>query len=109
MGKQILEPFNYRVLLASHGAKAVALFTEHRAAVALVVTDIAMPVMDGPATIAALRAFDPEVRIVGSSGLTLHGELTRTEGLALDGFIPKPYVAEAMLSTLAEALSVDRA
>lgn len=109
VGKQILERFNYRVLLASDGAEAVALFTEHRAAIALVVMDMAMPVMDGPATIAALRALDPEIRIVGSSGLTSYGELTRTEGLALDGFIPKPYAAEAMLSTLAEVLSADRA
>ncbi len=105
VGKKILERFNYRVLLASDGAEAVALYTENRADIAVVLTDMAMPVMDGPATIAALRALDPTIKIVGSSGLTSHGELTRTEGLALDGFIPKPYAAEAMLTTLAEVLS----
>ena len=51
-----LERFGYRVLPAANGAEAVALFVQNRDDVALVLTDMAMPVMDGPATIVALRA-----------------------------------------------------
>jgi len=46
-----LEAFGYRVLLAAHGGEAVALNTQHSGEIAIVVTDLLMPVMDGVATI----------------------------------------------------------
>jgi DNA-binding NarL/FixJ family response regulator len=65
---------------------------------------MAMPVMDGPATIQALRAFDPDLKIIGSSGLSSQGELANASGISMHGFIPKPYAAEIMLTTLADVL-----
>ncbi|HEX3866650.1 MAG TPA: PAS domain S-box protein, partial [Gemmatimonadaceae bacterium] len=58
-----LQRFGYRVLLAANGAEAVALFAVHRGEIAAVLTDMAMPVMGGPATIIALKAIDPTVKI----------------------------------------------
>ncbi len=104
VAQRILEAFNYHVISASDGAEAVALFSTRRKEIAVVITDMAMPVMDGPATIATLRKIEPGVRIIGSSGLTSHAEVTSTQGLALDGFIAKPYTAETMLSVLAGVL-----
>lgn len=104
VAQRILEAFNYKVLVAGDGAEAVAVFSQHRRTIDLVITDMAMPVMDGPATVAAIRAIDPAVKIVGSSGLASHAEVTSTQGLALDGFIAKPYAAETMLSVLASVL-----
>ena len=49
--KRTLEAFGYRVLLASDGAEAVALYAQHQAEIAVVLTDMMMPVMDGAATI----------------------------------------------------------
>jgi CheY-like chemotaxis protein len=45
--------------------------------VAVVVTDMAMPIMDGPATILALKALNPEIRIIGSSGLASQEGMAR--------------------------------
>ncbi len=104
VGRKILERFNYKVLVASDGAEAVALFTANPGAIDVVLTDMAMPVMDGPATIRALRALDPGLKIVGSSGLSSQGELSNASGLFMHGFIPKPYAAEVMLTTLADVL-----
>ena len=56
-----------------------------------------MPVMDGPALIAALRSLNPQVRIVASSGLST------TPGV--EHFVPKPYTAEVLLRTVQAALS----
>ena len=104
VARKILERFNYRVLVAADGAEAVATFVEHRSSIDVVLTDMAMPVMDGPATIAALRVLEPQLKIIGSSGLSSQGELSQTVGEALQGFIPKPYAAEVMLTTLADVL-----
>jgi len=69
-----------------------------------VLTDMAMPVMDGPATIVALLSMNPNLKIIGSSGLPSNGDFARTAGGGFKYFISKPYTAETMLDTLAKAL-----
>jgi len=99
-----LERFGYEVLLAIHGAEAVALYAQHRDRIALILTDMAMPVMDGPATIMAIRSINADAKIVASSGLTANGDVARAVGASVDYFVAKPYTAEALLNTLARAL-----
>ena len=53
--KAVLEKHNYRVVSASDGAEAVALFAQQMEAIKVVLTDISMPHMDGVATVRALR------------------------------------------------------
>jgi len=64
-----LESFGYRVLLAADGAEAIALFSEHRADIAVVVTDMNMPVTDGFSVIRKIREITPDVRVIAASGL----------------------------------------
>ncbi len=63
-----LEDHGYRVLAAAHGAEAVALFEPAADAVALLVTDTAMPFLDGPGTVAALRRRRPNLPVLLLSG-----------------------------------------
>jgi PAS domain S-box-containing protein len=102
--RRTLERFGYRVQLAAHGAEAVALFAQRRAEVAVVLTDMSMPVMDGPATILALQAIDPAVRIVGTSGLAANGHVAKAASAGVRHFVPKPYTAETLLRVLRQAL-----
>jgi PAS domain S-box-containing protein len=100
IAQRTLEQFGYRVLLASHGAEAVALYVLHQSEVAVVLTDMAMPVMDGSGLIIALLAINPKVRIIGSSGLESDNRITKATGANLAHFIAKPYTAAAMLGVL---------
>jgi PAS domain S-box-containing protein len=97
--RSTLENYGYRAITAADGAEAVAMFAQNKDEVAAVLTDMAMPFMDGPATIRALRKIDPTLKIVASSGLTTNADL---DGLAIDGFLSKPYTADRLLTTLAE-------
>jgi CheY-like chemotaxis protein len=99
-----LEQFGYRVLLAANGAEAVALYAQHREQIAIVLTDMAMPVMDGPATIVALKSMNPNLKIIGSSGLPSDGDVAKAAVAGVKHFVPKPYTAETLLKILAEAL-----
>ncbi len=99
-----LERFGYRVLLAAHGAEGVALYVQRRGEVAAVLTDMSMPIMDGPAMIVALKSLDPEVRIVGSSGLSSNGKVAKAVGAGVEHFVTKPYTAQALLTTLRRVL-----
>jgi PAS domain S-box-containing protein len=99
-----LERFGYRVLLARNGAEAVAAYVQHQGDIAVVLTDMAMPVMDGPATIVALKAINPAVKIIGSSGLASDGDVAKAVGAGVLYFVPKPYTAETILKTLQKIL-----
>ncbi|MGD0251451.1 MAG: PAS domain S-box protein [Verrucomicrobiota bacterium] len=108
LAQRALERFGYRVLLAADGSEAVSLYAPRRNEIDVVITDMVMPVMDGPATIAALKIINPEVKIVGSSGLASDGGMARARDAGVRHFIPKPYTTEAMLNTLHEALNGKR-
>lgn len=104
LAQKTFERFGYRVLLASHGAEAVAIYAQRGQEISVVFTDMAMPIMDGAALVVALRIMNPTVRIIGSSGLTTNRELELVIGRRLDRFIPKPYSAEILLQSIHELL-----
>ena len=102
--QRTLERFGYRVMLAGNGAEGVAQFVEHRKEISVVLTDMAMPVMDGPAMIAALFVIDPKVRIMASSGLTSGGSVADALAAGVTEFVSKPYTAETLLTSLYKVL-----
>jgi two-component system cell cycle sensor histidine kinase/response regulator CckA len=102
--KGMLETFNYRVLTASDGTEAVALYAQNRAEVAAVITDMMMPFMDGPATIRALQKMNPKVRIIAASGLGASDKAAEAASVGVHTFLPKPYTAEKLLKALAALL-----
>ncbi len=89
--------FGYRVLVAEHGAEALSTFARHQDDVALVLTDMMMPIVDGPTLIAAIRRMAPGVRIVAASGLHSHSRAARSQA-GVDHFLEKPSTASAMLA-----------
>jgi CheY-like chemotaxis protein len=99
-----LERHGYRVIMAQDGAEAVGLYAERKAEIAAVLTDMMMPVMDGPATIVALQRMNPDVRIIGASGHDANGKVAKAAGAGVKHFLPKPYTAEALLRTLRQVL-----
>jgi CheY-like chemotaxis protein len=104
MAKKTLERGGYGVLLAVNGAVAVSLYSHHRGQIAVVITDMAMPVMDGQATMQALKAMDPSVKIIGSSGLETASGLGLSGKGGFDRFVGKPYVARTLLQAVAEVI-----
>ena len=103
--RKTLEQFGYRVLLAADGAEAVSLYSPRRTEISAVITDMVMPIMDGPATIIALKNINPEVKIISSSGMASQGGLAKAKDAGVLHFIPKPYTAATMLNTLHEVLN----
>lgn len=100
VARKVLERFGYRVLLAANGAEAVSLYAQPQNKVDVVITDMAMPIMDGLSTILALKSINPKVKIIASSGLAANGGVAKAMGAGVHHFIPKPYTAEAMLHKL---------
>ena len=103
--QQTLQAFGYRVILASDGAEAVTLFAQHKDSIDIVLTDMMMPVMDGPATIKVLLKMKPDLRIIAASGITTNDAVTKASGQGVKYFVSKPYTAESLLHILKECLT----
>lgn len=100
---RILQRSGYRPIAAAHGVEAVMVLATRREEVDLVVTDMAMPMMDGPATVVAIRALRPELPIVVMSGLG-GADQGRLRELRVDGFVPKPFSVGQFLEVISTAL-----
>jgi PAS domain S-box-containing protein len=97
---QTLEAFGYRVITAGDGAEAIALYARQREEIAVVLTDMMMPVMDGLATIHALQHLNPAVKVVAASGLSANGAVAKVGLTGVHHFLTKPYTAATLLKTL---------
>ena len=94
-----LAAFGYRVLTAADGAEALMIYQQEESHISAVLTDMAMPVMDGTATIAALRRINPDLKIIASSGLAPSASGAPFSD-ATHHFLAKPYTAEDLLRTI---------
>jgi PAS domain S-box-containing protein len=97
-----LTEHGYRVLSAGNGAEGLALLSHHQRDVCLILTDLAMPVMDGTAMLEALRAQLPDLPVI-----LMSGEVESDEGvlpLGATAFLRKPFRLEQLLTAIADAL-----
>jgi len=95
-----LQAFGYRVLTATDGAEAVAIYAKHQNEIAVVLTDMMMPIMDGPATIHALLQFNPNVKIIAASGLATDSNEAQFASAGIKHFLTKPYTAGTLLKSI---------
>lgn len=102
--KQTLESFGYKVLTASDGAEGVAIFADKKDKIKLVLTDMMMPLMNGVATIKAIKKINKNTKIIASSGLENGNEKEAME-LGAKLFLRKPYTAKTLLESLREVLN----
>ncbi len=103
--KGTLEAFGYHVLVASDGTEGIALYAQHKDEIRVVLTDMMMPFLDGPALIRALQKMNPNVKIIAASGLAQNEKAAEAASVGVKVFLPKPYTAERLLTSLAAILS----
>ncbi|WP_239027589.1 response regulator [Geomonas diazotrophica] len=91
LGREMLESLGYSVLTAEDGAAAVETFKRRQDDVDCVILDLTMPHLDGEQALQLLRALDPQVQVILSSGFSEQEITQRFIGRGLAGFIQKPY------------------
>ncbi|MFB2937874.1 response regulator [Aerosakkonemataceae cyanobacterium BLCC-F154] len=102
--KITLETYNYRVLTASDGIEAIALYAEYKDEIAGVLMDIMMPTMDGTTIIPLLRRLNPNVYVVAMSGLNSTEVVNQVQKLGFQGFLSKPFTTKELLWALYKGL-----
>jgi two-component system, cell cycle sensor histidine kinase and response regulator CckA len=98
-----LENYRYTVLTAASGAEAVGCFLKQSGAIQLVITDLAMPFMNGGETIDSLKKIRPDIKILVASGAEAEGGpiLERVKNYPI---IFKPFTNETLIKSVQSAL-----
>jgi CheY-like chemotaxis protein len=104
VGRAMLAKLGYQVLTATSGTAAVELYRAKQDAIALVILDMIMPGMSGSQTFDALKAINPDIRVLLSSGYSIDGEATTILENGCRGFIQKPFGLEQLACKVREVL-----
>ncbi len=102
--RHTLETSGYRVVTASNGEEGRQAFMRQPDEIDAVITDMAMPVMDGPEMVAALKQLKPDVKVIAISGMATEASIARITRLGAAGLISKPFTASIILQTLRDVL-----
>jgi PAS domain S-box-containing protein len=99
-----LESYGYRVLTSPNGAEGVRAYSQRHTEIKAVISDMVMPVMDGPAMIGALKKMNPEIKIIATTGMTSDVSIKTITNLGVERIVSKPCAAKAILVALREVL-----
>ncbi|MFC3050460.1 response regulator [Kordiimonas pumila] len=92
----------YSILTACDGAEAVSIMNEHH--FDLLLSDIAMPMMDGISLALKVRATRPHVPILLMTGYADERQRAHNLSLLIEGLLAKPFNLEQLLTAVSDAL-----
>ena len=99
-----LEKFGYSVRSAANGAEALELLESVGEEFAAILTDIAMPVLDGTELIRRVRESDKHLPIIAMSGLMNPEQADAIRAKGITHVLEKPFSAETLLNSIKNAL-----
>jgi two-component system, cell cycle sensor histidine kinase and response regulator CckA len=104
VGKEMLEALGYRVFTARGGEEALALYGEKHSSIDVVVLDMVMPSMSGGVTYDRLKAINPAICVILSSGYSMNDQTAKILERGANSFIQKPFNLKDLSQKIREVL-----
>jgi two-component system, cell cycle sensor histidine kinase and response regulator CckA len=101
----MLRDIGYDVIVAHDGASAIELFRARAVEIDVVLLDMVMPKMSGPAVFEQLRQIRSDVAVVLMSGYALSGASEREVCKGCKGFLQKPFDVDELSNVITAATS----
>jgi two-component system, cell cycle sensor histidine kinase and response regulator CckA len=101
---QMLTGLGYQIFIADSGEKAIEIYKESPGRIDLVIMDMIMPAMGGGETFRAIKAINPKVKVILSSGYTLNDEAKQIMDQGVLAFLQKPYNQDELSRKVREIL-----
>lgn len=100
--KAVLEECGYEVILAKDGEEGVKVFKERNGEIQAVLLDMVMPKMSGKETFIEMKEFDPDLKVLLTSGFKQDERVEDVLKLGVNDFIQKPYTLEKLARKIKE-------
>jgi PAS domain S-box-containing protein len=104
VSREILETLGYTVIQAQGGKEAIDLYRAHKDNIDMVILDMIMPDMGGGETYDQLKAINPELKALLSSGYSIDGQAKEILERGCDRFIQKPFNMKELSGKIREIL-----
>jgi CheY-like chemotaxis protein len=91
-------------MTAMDGAEGLRVYRAHAEAIYVVLTDMMMPVMNGPTMIGRLRELAPHLAVVGMTGLPERTGVKGLDTLELSSLLTKPFSVDELQRAMADAV-----
>ena len=98
--KVLLEGDGYTVLTASDGVEAVKIYTEHKDDIAIVISDMGLPMLGGYEVFQKMKEINPNVKSILASGYMDPSMRTKLLDAGAMEFLQKPYVPNIILANV---------
>ncbi|MDQ6999009.1 MAG: response regulator [Mariprofundus sp.] len=99
-GSMILESIGFQAITACDGLEALEIYERQMHEVKLVILDMTMPRMGGKACLHELRAMNPHLRVIISSGYSMEDMAVQLGDCKPSGMLQKPYTPDMMQQTI---------
>ena len=99
-----LERAGYHVMTATNGEMGLESYKANQEKIALVITDLSMPGMDGAALIGELRKISPFTKVICTSGIGIALSGGQLEALGADKVLAKPCNSRMILEAIRDLL-----
>jgi CheY-like chemotaxis protein len=102
----LLKPLGFSLIEAEEGQDGLSKAKEHQPD--LIITDLAMPVMDGLEMTRSLREWDEfkDIPIIASSAFVFNYDRQQSQEAGCDDFLPKPVQATELFDLLQHHLNL---
>jgi len=100
--QRMLEQLDYHVLIARSGQEAIDLYRKNQDRIDLVIMDMIMPGMNGGEAYDVIKAMNPDVKAILSSGYSLNGMAKDIMARGVKAFIQKPFRMEDLSRKIRE-------
>lgn len=104
LARDMLTDLGYRVVACEDGPSALDYYREHVSDVDLVILDMVMPKMTGKEVFQAMKAINPDIKAILSSGYSINGAAKDLFAEGVLGFVQKPFESTEFSSKVAQAL-----
>ena len=105
VGSQLLEKLGYTVFDARGGIEAIQIYQENKDNIDMIILDMIMPDMGGSDVYDKIKAIDPNVKVLLSSGYSIDGQATEILKRGCNGFIQKPFNLKRLSRKIREVLN----
>ncbi|HTV89362.1 MAG TPA: PAS domain-containing protein [Stellaceae bacterium] len=108
-GARALRNKGYKVLEATSGEGALEMIADGAENIDLLITDVVMPRMDGPALIKKVRETHPDLKVIFISGYTEDNFRQRLDSDSEIHFLPKPFSLKQLAGKVKEVINGESA
>jgi two-component system cell cycle sensor histidine kinase/response regulator CckA len=105
IARALLEKHGYEPVVAEDGPDALATFARHPYDFKVVLTDFAIPIIDGVTLIRAMRKINPDIKAILSTGREEGYQASDIQALGVQACLTKPYTRDTLFETLHRVLT----